>query len=409
MKIPEDKKYNISGQALLATLCFLLVCILTYACWPTTAQDQNHEITRPYTGKINTTISAYGSLQPKVRHSIISMVSGNIEQIHLRPGNVAKVGDIIMSLSNPKLVRAAEKAELEWLAEKANLEKLKATQLKQLSELRSQEKIANFELKIADSRLKARKILYGQQIVSALELQQAELEYAKSEQALFDQKQALKTLYITQKAELQAHQFVLTKARKEVELLKQDIEHLKIKASIDGVITKLNTDLDEGQFIEEGQSLGQLADPKSLYALVRVQAGDIAMLANGQPVSISLREHKVHGYVSRISPQVDNSTVEVDVAIEAALPDSAISNVSISASINVSSDQDTLLVNKPPHIQHSGINQLVVTEDNSASYRIRQVQIGWLGDEQMQVLHGLTSRDYVVMLDPAKIRETSDD
>ncbi|MBU1437865.1 MAG: HlyD family efflux transporter periplasmic adaptor subunit [Gammaproteobacteria bacterium] len=406
MKIPDDRRwFDFNRRTLLFALCVLGIPVVVYAFWPKRPQATEFMLASPVTARINTTIHAYGSLQPKTRYSIISQINGNVEQIHLRPGDVAKAGEIIITLSNPKLTREAEKAQLEWLAEQANLQKLQAGQLNAISVQQSQVKLAQYELALAENRLKANKTVYQQQVISRLDLQQTELAYEKARLTLADLQQLQQTLQTTHQAELTAYQYILQRAEKQYELLQNDIRHLEIRAGIDGLVNKLNTDLEEGQSVEAGTGLGQLADPTSLYAQLRVQASDITMLANQQVVEINIKDQMMAGVVQRISPQVDNATVEVDVRLTESLPANAMSNMAISAIIRVQAKQPSLLLKKPPHIKHAGPNVLLIAankDGDATDYQPRQVQIGWVGTDQIEVLDGLTSSDSVVLADPAQ-------
>jgi HlyD family secretion protein len=356
---------------------------------------------------VSATIHAYGSLQPQTRYSIMSQVNGTIEQIHLKPGDIAKAGETIITLSNPKLSREAEKAKLDWLTEQANLQKLQSAHLNATAEHASKVKLAGFELALAENRLKANKMVYQQQVISSLDLQQSQLAYEKARLTLDDLQQQQQTLQNSQQAELAAFRYILQRAEQQYELLQTDIRHLQIKAGIDGLVNKLNADLEEGQSIEAGFGLGQLADPLSLYAQLRVQANDINRLSQGQPVKIQVKDQTVTGVIQRISPQVDNSTVEVDVKLTTDLPPGAISNISVSATIEVQARQASVQLKKPPHVQQSGDYYVVVA--SAAEQQLRRISVGWVGAEHIEILTGIDPGDKVLLADPVQIGWTLDE
>lgn len=405
MQIPQDKQYRSPKIGLLG-VGLLALCGVGYALWPPAQASEAAVIATATFEKIATSISAYGSLQPKTRYSIVGLVNGNIDNMALRPGDLVNVGDAIITLVNPKLERELEQVQLSLLGERADFEKLMATQKMALAQQQSRIQTAGFDLTIAKSRLSAQQKLAELSIVSAIDLQQTELQYEKVALLVAQEKEAYHTLQATQSAEKKAQEFYLLRAEKQIELLQKDIDNLVIRAGIDGLIVKLDTELEEGLSIEEGKVLGQIADPSSLYALLRIQVGQASLLALQQRVDIQVKGQSFSGVIERISPNVENATVEMDVKFIDALPSNGLSNMAVTASIHIESAQATILLDKPQHINAPGPASLLIANEQSLAYEVRNVTVGWVGEQKIQILAGLALNERVILINPETWKET---
>ncbi|NRA61778.1 MAG: HlyD family efflux transporter periplasmic adaptor subunit [Psychrobium sp.] len=403
MQIPRDKQSS-PTKLLLGFVAGILLLLAFYVFSQSKQVKTTFPSSVPTMGLIVTSISAYGSLQPKSRYSILGLGCGNIDKISLRPGDKVVASDPIITLVNPKLLREAEQVQLSLLGERAVFEKLLATQKMELSRQKAQLQLTQYDLTIALSRLSAKKKLAKQKIISDIDLQEVELQYQKANLMVRLEKEAINTLGATQAAEIKAQQFYLQRANKHVELMQRDIDNLVIRAGISGVIVKLDSELEQGLRIAEGKVLGQIADPKSLYALLRVQASQASLLALHQGVDISIKGRNIHGEIERISPNVENATVEIEVKLIGVLPENTMSNTAVTASIHIESLQQTMLLAKPPHVNYPGRISVVVKNINQ--YEIRKITIGWVGEEQVQILNGLSLNDQVLMLSPKKWKES---
>ncbi|WP_182912346.1 HlyD family efflux transporter periplasmic adaptor subunit [Pseudoalteromonas sp. MSK9-3] len=92
-----------------------------------------------------------------------------------------------------------------------------------------------------------------------------------------------------------------------------------------------------------------LGSPKNLTARLKVPQSVIAKVAIGQRCEVRIREHSVAGVVQRISSQVENNSVEVEVSLQGELPLSARPLLNIDAEIIVAHLHDALYMLRPAH------------------------------------------------------------
>ncbi len=129
------------------------------------------------------------------------------------------------------------------------------------------------------------------------------------------------------------------------DLKKQQLDALKVRAGISGVLTDLP--LAVGQHVTIGTMLAQVVQPNQLKAQLKIaetQARDILI---GQPASIDTHNGLADGKVSRIDPAVQNGTVTVDVELIGALPSGARDQLSVDGTIDLERLSDVLYVGRP--------------------------------------------------------------
>ena len=398
MQIPADRKSQ--PLKFIGLILFIILLMVVVFFTQTSSKAVELETVSPQYDYLQTTVSAFGSLQPKIRHSILAQVNGIVENIHKRPGDKVNQGDLIIELVNPKLNRSIEQEKLLLQGKQAELEKVRASQSQALQKQESKVLIAQYDLTITQNKLEAQNKLAALSIVSSLDLQQAKLNQQKANLLLEQEKYALDALKTMQKAEMNAYEFELQRANKQLELLERDRENLQIRAGRKGVIVKLNSNLEAGLNIQADTMIGQIADPSSLFALLRVQASQASLLELNQSVDTKIKGQNVLGVIERISPNVENSTVEVEVSFTETLPVHSMSNMSVTANIHYRSRDKNLILTKLRHINYVGPNTVLVKDKNSQTVKQQQITVGWIGEQHIQILEGLAMSDQVLLIDP---------
>src|SRR5207244_13341589 len=97
--------------------------------------------------------------------------------------------------------------------------------------------------------------------------------------------------------------------------------------------------------------LSRVAEPtqfKQQIKIAETQAKDIQI---NQPASIDTRNGIISGHVIRVDPAVEQGTVTVDVALDAALPKGARPDLSVDGTIELERLDNVLYVGRPAFAQ----------------------------------------------------------
>ena len=129
------------------------------------------------------------------------------------------------------------------------------------------------------------------------------------------------------------------------QLKQKQLDALKVRAGIDGVLVDLP--LQVGQHVLPGTMLAKVVQPNHLMAELKVaetQARDVQI---GEPASIDTHNGIIAGTVMRVDPAVQNGTVTVDVKLTGDLPKGARPDLSVDGTIDLERLDNVLYVGRP--------------------------------------------------------------
>ena len=175
---------------------------------------------------------------------------------------------------------------------------------------------------------------------------------------------------------------------------------LSVRAGIAGVL--VDVPLQVGEHVAAGTTLAKVVQPDALKASLKIaetQARDIQI---GQPSEIDTHNGVIPGHVTRIDPAVQNGTVTVDVALDAALPPGARPDLSVDGTIDLDRMGNVLYVGRPAFgNENSTISLFRVSPDGKTAVRV-PVKVGRASVNNIQVLAGLEPGDVVVLSDMSR-------
>ena len=352
-------------------------------------------------GEFSVSVRGSGVLVPDNVQWLSASVEARVERVVVKPGTLVKRGDLIVELSNPQLLQLLEEAQ--WELE-ARVAEATASQVLQKSIFLIQKAaMLNAKLDYESSKLKleAHTQLLSRNlgVVAKIDYEQTRLETIQSKQRWDIQQEVLSTMQESIEAQNNARVARLNKMRKELERAQQQVENLKIVASIDSVVQEVP--VEPGQRISMGGNIAKLAQQDSLIAEINIPELEIRNVAIGQTVIVDTRNNKVTGRVSRIDPAVVNGNVQVDVEFIGKLPSDARPDLAVEGEIKIAEISDTLFVNRPLFAQSQSETAVYkISQDDRFAERV-MVTLGKGSINQIQVMHGLSSGDKIIISDPS--------
>jgi len=198
----------------------------------------------------------------------------------------------------------------------------------------------------------------------------------------------------TQLAEQQAK---VDQIRALAELKQKQLDALKVRAGIDGVLVDLP--LQVGQHVTPGTMVAKVVQPDHLIAELKVaetQARDVQI---GQPSVVDTHNGTVTGEVVRVDPAVQNGTVTVDVKLTGEIPKGARPDLSVDGTIDLERLENVLYVGRPAFGQENSTVMLFkLTGDTGEAQRV-QVKLGRSSVNQIEIVEGLQPGDQVILSD----------
>ncbi|WP_394204219.1 HlyD family secretion protein [Shewanella waksmanii] len=401
--IPKDRsRASAANWYLLVIACLagalVVIFFLSREAFSSDHADNPSSIAEVKISHLGVSISGYGKFVPKIQRGINALSGGHIVEVFKKPGNLVAKGEVILSLNNPKLLRLLETSELALLEEHAHQQRVKAESVQEIEDQRGEIRLAKVKLALAEAELKAHQQLKDNQVISSLDLHKAQVAWEQEDAMLNMALSRLDTLKKTRKAIEDAAQYRLEKAQKQKELLAAEVAQLDVRASMAGMLTELTDDLEIGRQVEEGKAIGMIANLASYYARINITAADAEYVDVGQVASVQFKGIVVQGEVSRVDPTVNNGSVEIDIRFEGELPSAVRPNIDVTARVDIASHASTLVVERPVGIVRSHrLYSLFVQDESKRYFHPRDVLIGDIADEKMQIIEGLEVGDVVII------------
>ncbi len=347
-------------------------------------------------------VRGLGTLVPRedAIRQIPAQTEATVVRILALPGSVVKPDTALLELSDPKLSQEALDAELALKGAKADLAN---TRVKVQSDLMAQKSAAatvNADYKQAQRQAQSDKSLYGLGVISGLAYSSSQ---GKADELSTRNKLEEQTVDINEKAiasQLAVQEAKVAQAEAINALKRQQLDALKVKAGISGVLTSLP--LAVGQHVTIGTMLAQVVQPNQLKAQLKIaetQARDIQI---GQAASIDTHNGLADGKVSRIDPAVVNGTVTVDVELIGPIPEGVRTDLSVDGTIDLERLHDVLYVGRPAFgNENSTISLFRLDPDGKGAVRV-PVKVGRNSVNAIQVLEGLRQGDTVILSDMSR-------
>jgi HlyD family secretion protein len=348
-------------------------------------------------GELVRQVRGLGTLVPEDLRWVAAPSAGRVDRIVVRPGTAVTPETIVLELSNPQLEQEAQEARLKLQAAEAALANLRI-QL-QSDTLQQRANVAAIENEFQKARMQAEMnaALAERKLVSELVRKQSQLD---AEQLAIRRQIANEQLAARGDggtAQIAVQQSAVDQARAMASLKARQLEDLRVRAGIAGVLQTVAVDV--GQQVAPGTSLARVANPGRLKAEIKIaetQAKDVLV---GQPASIDTRNGVVSGRVTRIDPSVQNGTRTVDVSLEGPLPKGAVPDLSVDGTIELDRLNNVLFVGRPAFGQeHSQASLFKVEADGMHASRV-SVMFGRSSVNAIEVLEGLAEGDRVILSD----------
>lgn len=355
-------------------------------------------------GDLMIEVSGNGVLLPLDVEWIASRVEGHVAIIHQRAGDQVRAGQLLLELSSPVLVAAAEEA-LSAL-EGAKAEKLSyAVELQ--SQLLNQKSVvlqARFAYESAKLKLDAEtKLREKSRIIADIDYRRTQLDVEQLQARYQIEQERLEKSKANIEAQLAAKEAYVMQLSKVLERANSKVEALKVTAGIDGVVQQMNIDV--GQHLLPGSEIARVAQQVKLYAELKVQARQATDVAPGQAVLIDTRNGKVNGRVSRVDPQVTQGSVIVDVGLEGELPKGAKPELQVEGVIVVAELKDTLFVGKPSYSREDSEISVYRLDKNGEYAERIFIKTGLASVNHIQVLAGASPGDEIILSDSSDWQE----
>ena len=338
-----------------------------------------------------------GTLVPEHIRWITAQASARVERLASESGKNVGSGELLLELSNPDLQiqtmqaeQQVRQAQIELLNLKTTLRSQLLTQQGTVASTRTQFVSSTQEAAAADS-------LARRKLMSDFEVQTKRAQRDEFTTRLRVEQERLKLMEeaIDSQIATQASQVEQLKA---IAVNQQNrLRSLQVRAPEAGVLQDLTLQL--GQWVPEGTTLAKVVQPGQLKAVLHIPENQAKDVAIGQKASVDTRNGLVAGHVTRKDPSAQSGSVTIDVALDGALPNGAVPDLSVDGTIVIEKLSNVLYSGRPSFSAGSGSTMLFkVAVDGKSAVRV-PVELGRSSVNVIEIIRGLDAHDKIIVSD----------
>jgi HlyD family secretion protein len=351
-------------------------------------------------------VRGIGSLIPsqEFTRQIPAETEATVVRILKLPGSQVKADTVLLEMSNPQVEQAAIDARLQLKAAEAEYQSLRVTLQSNLMNQKAGAATVNSDYTQAKLQSDTDKALFDLGVISGMAYKNSK---SRADELTTRNNIEGERLEINQKAiesQLAQQQAKVDQMRVLAELKQKQLDALKVRAGIEGVLVDLP--LQVGQHVTPGTMLAKVVQPDHLIAELKVaetQARDVQI---GEPALVDTHNGTVSGQVMRVDPAVQNGTVTVDVKLTGELPKGARPDLSVEGTIDLERLDNVLFVGRPAFGQEdSTLSLFKLDQDLKGGVRV-PVRVGRASVNSIQVIEGLREGDTVILSDMSRYDNT---
>jgi RND family efflux transporter MFP subunit len=347
-------------------------------------------------------VRGLGTLTPtqEAIRQIPAETDATVVRIRMLPGSQVKADSILVEMSDPQVEQAALDAQLQMKAAEAAYQSLRVTLDSALMDLKASAATVTADYEQAKLQGETDKALFDMGVISGLAYKSSK---GKADELTIRNNLEMQRIAVNQKAiesQLAEQQAKIDQMRALFELKQKQLDTLKVRAGIDGVLVDLP--LQVGQRVAPGTMLAKVVQPNHLMAELKIaetQARDVQI---GEPASVDTHNGVIPGTVMRVDPAVENGTVTVDVSLTGDLPKGVRPDLSVDGTVDLERLDNILYVGRPAFGQeNSTISLFKLDPDGNGAVRV-PVKVGRASVNSIQVIEGLREGDTVILSDMSR-------
>ena len=345
-------------------------------------------------GEFNDYVRLTGTVQPITTVQLSPLESGVVERIVHEEGTKVKRGDVILEMSNNSLSMQILQSEAD-LAEKQNILRNTLISMEQERLSLRQEKL---QLDLEVNRLQRtylqNKELYENDLIAKEDYLQSKENYelAVNKRELILERQKQDSLY--RSSQVKQMEESLKSMELNMQLIRERVDNLKVKAPIDGEVGMLEVVL--GQSLSQGMNIGQINDLSAYKVQAQVDEHYIDRVTTGLTASFERQESKFEMMLRKVYPEVRNGQFKADFRFSDNVPENIRSGQTYYLNLQLGQPTDAAIIPRGSFFQKTGGRWIyVVDESGEKAYR-REIRIGRQNPQYYEVLEGLNPGEKVI-------------
>ncbi len=340
-------------------------------------------------------IPVTGVVQPIKTIFIDAVEGGKVEEKLVEDGAMVDKNQILLKLSNPDLLSNFLNQEANIIAQINQIRNTSLLMEQQSLNLKEQALSVEYQIDLISKRLERNRKLYEGKVVSKVEVEEMEDEFEN----LLRRKQLLRATIEKDSAYQELQQIQMESSldlmERNLEITRQSLDNLIVRAPIDGQISGLTLEI--GELVTEGENIATLDNLENFKLQVRVDQFYISRVFLNQEGSFEFAGKEYYLRISKIYPQVNNGAFLVDMIFTGDTPEGIKRGQSVSVKLELSAEEEGRLLARGGFYQTTGGNWVYLVDPSSGNAFKRNIRLGRQNPNYYLVEEGLDIGDVVIV------------
>lgn len=387
------KYYILAGTLLLAFAIYVIILALGPRQLRIAAED--YKITEAEEAPFMEYIDVEGLVQPIQTILVNALESGFVERIVAEEGAMLEVGDTILVLTNPELLRIIEDEQQEWENQQRNYSEQEIEMQQRSITLRQQALDAEHQMAAQDKSLQQSREEYRMGIKSKAELEVVEEDYEYQHRKAELQ---MESLHHDSKAAQLKREMIAANRTSSSKRLSRSVsrtEQLVVRATASGQLSFLNVTI--GQQLSAGSnvcSIKVLSDYKVHTSLSEYY---IDRITTGLPAHIQYQDTKFPLRISKVVQEVSERSFPCDLVFTGKKPSNIRLGKSYRVQIELGKPETSLTIPRGDFYQATSGRWIYRLSPDGKTARRVNIEIGRQNPQQYEILSGLKPGDHVII------------
>lgn len=345
-------------------------------------------------GEFNDYVRLTGTVQPMTTVQLSPLESGVVERIVAEEGTHVRRGDVILEMSNNSLSMQILQSEAD-LAEKQNILRNTMISMEQEKLTLRQEKLQlDLDVSRAERTWRQNEALYNDNLLAREEYLQSKENYdlAVRKRALVLERQKQDSLYRT--SQVGQMEESLRSMQINMQLIRQRVDNLKVKAPIDGEVGMLDAVL--GQSLQQGTNIGQVNDLSTYKVQALVDEHYIDRVTTGLTASFERQDKNYEMVLRKVYPEVRNGQFKADFRFTGDTPENIRSGQTYYLNLQLGQPSEAILIPRGSFYQTTGGRWIYVLDGSGDKAYRREIRIGRQNPQYYEVVEGLQAGEKVI-------------
>jgi HlyD family secretion protein len=394
----EKKKWTVKKISMIAgaALFILFIAYIVFSDHKSKLNVEKEKITISVVKKaqFQEFIPITGTIEPFQTFYLDLSEGGRILEKYVQEGAMLKVGDPIVKLDNPNLSLSVMNTESNFMSSESQLRLARLTFEQNRLSKESQLLQINVNLKSQKRKYDLSKALYEKGLGTKNDFEDNKELYESSLKSKELMVEVLKQDSLTNQQLLEQSQLNVERSKSYLQLIKNQLASLTVKAPIKGQLTSLAAEI--GQSVMPGYKLGQIDNTDSYKIRAEIDEHYISKVHEGLAGEYEFNGATYILSIKTVYPQVLNGRFFADLVFNGNQPSGIRRGQTVHIKLQLGDLSEALLVENGGFFTTTGGQWIFVVDKSETFAEKRQIKIGRQNPLYFELLDGLKEGDKVV-------------